>query len=206
MTPLKLFGSIGYDEDNDPNDIVQTGTALATLGRLEALDAAQSGEFGDDLDTAIRAYQSDNDLERDGILYPDGPTQKSINEALKVYRPGPSLLPAASDEMPEDPVSEEDASSPSTEMRPRGDLSKRAPAGEPFDCARSERRPRGAGNFGSRGAESRCGSTTRRKPARRPDERHRRFPRRCRRRHDGTNHEITRLSVCPRPDGADRRG
>ncbi len=94
MTPIKLFSSVGYDEDNDPNDIVETGTALATLGRLDALDAARSGEFGDGLDHAIRAYQSDNDLERDGVLYPDGPTQQSINDALKAHRPGPSLLPS----------------------------------------------------------------------------------------------------------------
>lgn len=91
MTPLKLFSSIGYDEDNEPEDIFQTGSALATLGRFDALEAVQSGEYGAGLDTAIRAYQSDNDLEPDGILHPDGPTQKSINEALRVHRPGESL-------------------------------------------------------------------------------------------------------------------
>ncbi len=93
MIPLNLSGSVGYDEDNDPNDIAQTGAALATLGRLDALDAVQSGKFDDGLDNAIRTYQSDNGLDPDGVLLPNGPTQNSLKDALRDHRPGPSLFP-----------------------------------------------------------------------------------------------------------------
>lgn len=97
MTPLNLFGSVGYDEDNDPSDVAATGTALATLGHFDALGAVQSGRFDDGLGGAIRTYQTENDLEPDGVLLPRGPTQQSVNEALKVHRPGPSLLPASAE-------------------------------------------------------------------------------------------------------------
>ncbi|MFO0986008.1 MAG: hypothetical protein U1F37_01385 [Alphaproteobacteria bacterium] len=89
---------MGYDEDNAPNDIAQTGAALATLGHLDALGAFQSGRFDDGLDDSIRTYQAGSGLEPDGVLLPDGPTQRSINDALNRHRPGLSLLPAGSAE------------------------------------------------------------------------------------------------------------
>lgn len=93
MIPLGLSGSVGYDEDNDPNDVARTGNALATLGHFDALEAAQSGMFDGSLDGAIRRYQSENDLDADGVLLPNGPTQNALNESLRDHRPGPSLLP-----------------------------------------------------------------------------------------------------------------
>ncbi len=101
MIPLTLAGSVGYDEENDPYDVAQTGVALATLGHLDALEAAQSGRFDDSLHNAIRQYQTDNDLEPDGVLLPDGPTQSSLNGALGGYRAGPSLLPDQDNASPE---------------------------------------------------------------------------------------------------------
>jgi len=97
MIPLTLFGSVGYDEDNDPNDVAQTGAALATLGHFDALEAVRSGKFDNGLDAATRTYQSENDLDADGILLPSGPTQTSLNDSLRVHRPGPSLLPDEDD-------------------------------------------------------------------------------------------------------------
>lgn len=97
MIPLVLSGSVGYDEDNDPNDVAWTATTLATLGHFDALDAVQSGVFDGRLDDAIRTYQSENDLDADGVLLPNGPTQNSLNDSLRDYRPGPSLLPAEDD-------------------------------------------------------------------------------------------------------------
>ncbi len=94
MIPLVLSGSVGYDEDNDPNDVARTGNALAVLGLFDALEAVQSGKFGDSLDGAIRTYQSENNLDADGVLLPNGPTQNSLNDSLREHRPGPSLLPA----------------------------------------------------------------------------------------------------------------
>lgn len=99
MIPLTLSGSVGYDEDNDPNDVSRTATALATLGHFDALEAVQSGVFDGRLDGALRMYQSENDLDADGVLLPNGPTQNSLNDSLRDHRPGPSLLPAENDEI-----------------------------------------------------------------------------------------------------------
>lgn len=87
MIGLGLFGSVGFEEENDALDITQTAVALSSIGHSSALNAAQTGQFDGGLNNAIRDYQIENYLDSDGVLLPNGPTEASLNRTLAIRRP-----------------------------------------------------------------------------------------------------------------------
>jgi hypothetical protein len=80
MFPLTIAGTVGRDWRNDPDDVAPVATALGDLGYVSALPAATSAEWAEDMDDAIRDYQSDRGLKVDGYMRPDGPTIGALNE------------------------------------------------------------------------------------------------------------------------------
>lgn len=82
MDHLNLVGTVGKDQENDPADIRDAAESLTTLGIGRMDRAAQTGVWDSDFDGGVRSYQADNGLDVDGMLLPDGPTQRSINGAL----------------------------------------------------------------------------------------------------------------------------
>lgn len=78
-----LKTTIARNASTDPEDTAAVKFALTGLGYY---DDARSGlsPYGDDkLFRAINAFQKDNNLKIDGVIKPDGPTQKTMKKRLK---------------------------------------------------------------------------------------------------------------------------
>ena len=83
---FRLTGPVGPGRRNDPDDLRRVRAALSTLGWLpgdgETGAAAASG-FDGGLQQAIQQFQSDNGLEPDGRIAPDGGTLARLRYRLK---------------------------------------------------------------------------------------------------------------------------
>ena len=83
LKPLRLKQSVGTALSADPDDIRTIRHSLASLGVLSENEGRQSADFMTrPLDTAIRDFQDQNGLIRDGRIDPDGPTLRRLNEVL----------------------------------------------------------------------------------------------------------------------------
>lgn len=79
MLPLSLWGSVGPDLENDPDDVRSVATNLWSLGYAGSREAAETGEWNDALETNVREYQRANGLTIDGLARPGGETEHSLN-------------------------------------------------------------------------------------------------------------------------------
>lgn len=71
---------------NSPTDLEDSATIKLALTSLGYYDDTETGlsPYGDrQLFQAIKSFQKDNNLGVDGIINPDGPTQKTIKEKLE---------------------------------------------------------------------------------------------------------------------------
>ncbi len=59
--------------------------------------AARTGVWDADFEGGVRSFQADNGLDVDGVLLPDGPTQRSINDSLGLTEDRRMRAPAAAD-------------------------------------------------------------------------------------------------------------
>ena len=73
-----LEGSVGNDQQNRPEDIRRLAVALQTKGHLPPDDDHAHGYLTRPLVDAVKSYQSDNSLQRDGIVKADGETAGSL--------------------------------------------------------------------------------------------------------------------------------
>ncbi len=83
---LRLTGPVGPGRRNDPDDLRRVRAALSTLGWLpgdEETGAAAASGFDGGLQQAIQQFQSDNGLEPDGRIAPDGGTVARLRYRLK---------------------------------------------------------------------------------------------------------------------------
>ncbi|HRQ60219.1 MAG TPA: hypothetical protein PLO23_01695 [Alphaproteobacteria bacterium] len=78
-----MFRVNGVVHRNSPTKLEDSSSVKSALTALDYYDDSETGlsPYGDDdLFIAIGDFQKDNDLEQDGIIKPDGPTQNKINE------------------------------------------------------------------------------------------------------------------------------
>lgn len=76
-----FFGGVGNDEDNNEQDVKTARDNLNKAG-YESGDKS-SGILDRDLDTATKSFQRDNGLKIDGIIRPNGETEKALNTIVK---------------------------------------------------------------------------------------------------------------------------
>ena len=86
MFPVRLFGSIGLDEENDSDDVAGVGNSLVDLGLDGARDAADTGAWDNNFDSSVKSFQERNGLDVDGVLHPGGPTEAALNQSLELRR------------------------------------------------------------------------------------------------------------------------
>jgi hypothetical protein len=84
--PVRLFGSIGPDEENDSDDVASVGNSLVDLGLDGARDAADTGAWDNHFDSSVKSFQEHNGLDVDGVLHPGGPTEAALNQSLELRR------------------------------------------------------------------------------------------------------------------------
>lgn len=78
-----LTASVGNGRESRPDDVAKVKDAMRGLGRYPAApDGAPEGILDRDPDRAIRGYQSDRGLKRDGWLAPQGETAREIGTDL----------------------------------------------------------------------------------------------------------------------------
>ena len=91
---FKLTGGVGPNEDNIPDDSTKVRNLLALLGQTDF--DTHPGD-SQEIEKAVRRFQSANGIEVDGILQPGGETIKAVEAAVKeaaapFYVEGPNPL------------------------------------------------------------------------------------------------------------------
>lgn len=79
---FQLSGSVGRDGVNDRADVVRAQTLLAHGGYFDVTRTeGPTGWYGKPLELAIRDFQQDRGLARDGVMLPGGETVTALREA-----------------------------------------------------------------------------------------------------------------------------
>lgn len=82
FNPFRLKQSIGEEYNMNLDDSLKTKKALADLGHMEVPDHGLT-EFPDrSMIEGVKSFQRDQGLKEDGIIKPDGPTIRRLNETL----------------------------------------------------------------------------------------------------------------------------
>ncbi len=81
-----LKNAVGNGLFNDPDDVRVTKRNLSALGFLNEEDE-QHGYITRDLDSAVKRFQKNHNLQVDGELYPGGETERSIFQLLEKRDP-----------------------------------------------------------------------------------------------------------------------
>lgn len=80
-----LGAAVGNGRESRPKGVVKVQDAMRGLGRYPAArDSAPDGIIDRSLDRAIRGYQADRRLKRDGWLAPRGETAREIDDDLRL--------------------------------------------------------------------------------------------------------------------------
>jgi murein DD-endopeptidase MepM/ murein hydrolase activator NlpD len=79
-----LSDSVGEKAANQPEDVRSLKRALAAVGQFPQ-DKAQdpTGRLDADLELAVRSFQRDFNLKRDGLLRPGGETERTLDRVVK---------------------------------------------------------------------------------------------------------------------------
>lgn len=95
-----LGAAVGNGRESRPEDVAKVQDAMRGLGRYPAArDSAPDGIIDRGLDRAIRGYQADRRLKRDGWLAPRGETAREIDDDLGLLHLAktPGLTPDAAE-------------------------------------------------------------------------------------------------------------
>ena len=88
-----LQDPVGPTARNHPVDVERVERRLGGLGYLEPARALQpSGRYDHDLEGGVRSYQRRNGLKVDGLLNPNGPTERALKAGSGRLKRPPSLL------------------------------------------------------------------------------------------------------------------
>jgi len=79
---FELKTKIARDAQTDLDDTANTKFALTGLGYYDDTETGLSPYADDQLFQSVQAFQEDNDLKKDGIINPEGPTHTKIKEKL----------------------------------------------------------------------------------------------------------------------------
>jgi len=80
---FELKKTVSRNSQTDLDDTANIKFALTSMGYYDDTESGLSPYSDDDLFTSIQSYQKDNELEPDGVIKPDGPTQYKMKESLK---------------------------------------------------------------------------------------------------------------------------
>jgi hypothetical protein len=80
---FELKGKIARNVSVDPEDSANVKFALTSLGYYNDDKSGLSPYADDQLFTAVKSFQKENDLKVDGVLNVNGPTQAKIKDKLK---------------------------------------------------------------------------------------------------------------------------
>ncbi|GJL84245.1 MAG: hypothetical protein DHS20C02_00200 [Micavibrio sp.] len=78
---FSINGPVGNNLTNHENDVITVKDAFERLGRFE--EKERNGFITRELDTAIKDFQNKNDLKIDGLLLPEGETEKTVRDSLR---------------------------------------------------------------------------------------------------------------------------
>lgn len=81
---IKLKQTIGRNYVIDPDDVRQIKAGLNHIGYYEIPDYGLTPYPDNALYQSIEEFQRDESLKKDGVIKPDGPTLKKLNERLSV--------------------------------------------------------------------------------------------------------------------------
>ncbi len=79
---FKLKRTIARNRKIDLNDTAVIKIGLTSLGYYDDTETGLSPYADDDLFHSIKAFQKDHNLEVDGVIKPDGPTQAKMKEKI----------------------------------------------------------------------------------------------------------------------------
>jgi len=83
VKPFKLSWPVGHSDSMDNDDVENTKKALTTLGLYEPPRLFTERFSNEPMVRGLKAFQTQHGLVPDGVMKPDGPTLKKLNEALK---------------------------------------------------------------------------------------------------------------------------
>lgn len=136
---LKLKNSVGNNLANDPDDVIAVKSVMTRMGRLR-LDpdkAEPHAYLTRDLDEALKSYQKERGLRVDGIMFPGGETEKSLNYELKQLVAGQEKNNVESEKLDSLPP-KPDQKIPGTNIPDRGIPEQGIPGSRVFDPYRKE--------------------------------------------------------------------
>ena len=82
--PFKLSASVGINGTNQRNDVAKVEGLLGVTGDLNPNETdGLTGYYGARLEQGAKRYQKRNNLKRDGLLNPNGPTINSLQSHMK---------------------------------------------------------------------------------------------------------------------------
>ena len=88
-----LQDPVGPAARNHPVDVERVERRLGGLGYLDPARTLQpSGRYDGDLEGGLRTYQRSNGLKVDGLLNPNGPTERSLKAGTGRLKRSPTLL------------------------------------------------------------------------------------------------------------------
>ena len=97
LTPFRLNKPIGEEFNMDLDDSLNTKKTLADLGHMKVPERGLT-EFPDrPMLDGVKSFQREQNLQVDGVMKPDGPTLKRLNEILvagqkQTRPPGPFIV------------------------------------------------------------------------------------------------------------------
>lgn len=81
-----LGAAVGDGRESRPEDVAKVQVAMRGLGRYPRPDTEPDGVLDRELDRALRGYQADRGLKRDGWMAPRGATAREIGTDLGLLR------------------------------------------------------------------------------------------------------------------------
>jgi len=97
--PFRLKRPIGPDSNMDLDDVLNTKRALKDLDFMSVPKYGLTPYPDQPMIDGIKSFQRKNKLRVDGVMKPDGPTLKSLNQTLAERQP-PSRLPNSLSKVP----------------------------------------------------------------------------------------------------------
>ncbi|MEM9469265.1 MAG: peptidoglycan-binding protein [Pseudomonadota bacterium] len=80
---FKIKSTIAENSQSDLDDQAIIKTAMTTLGYYDDSDTGLNPYADRKLFHSVKDFQKDNNLKVDGVIKPDGPTQKTIKDRIK---------------------------------------------------------------------------------------------------------------------------
>lgn len=88
VLPFKLSWPVRHSDSMNKEDVENTNRALSSLGLYKAPRLFVARFSNEPLVQGLKSFQRQQGLVRDGVMMPDGPTHRRLDEILTQQRPG----------------------------------------------------------------------------------------------------------------------